>query len=486
MDTVSLSVRPPLPFGDRQYPIEFVEQYGAIKLSEDESSVVVGLVHPDDEVLRARLEDYHGKPIETFAVDRTELSSYLSRYLGEEEGAMAGPDDRVGIDELANDAPVVNFVNGLLLDGIRRGASDIHIEAAASRAQVRYRIDGVLSCGGEFDMGRFGAIASRIKIIANLNILERRRPQDGRITVSLEGQSIDLRTSIVPTAHGESIVLRLFNRADQRIELDQLGYEPADAEVLRSLESVSHGLVLVTGPTGSGKTTTLNAILRELDREKKKVITIEDPVEYLVDGVQQIQTNDAIGLTFDVILRRVLRQDPDVIMVGEIRDTETAELAIRSALTGHLVFATLHTNDAAGAITRLVDMGAKPYLIAAVFRAAIAQRLVRRVCSSCGKSRKATEHEIAALTEQGLKPAKLRSGDGCEVCGNSGFHGRVAIAEIIRADEELEHLILSGADRRAIASAAERAGTVPMIRDGYRKALSGLTTVEEVQRAVGA
>ncbi|MFW6293723.1 MAG: GspE/PulE family protein, partial [Spirochaetota bacterium] len=291
--------------------------------------------------------------------------------------------------------------------------------------------------------------------------------------------------SIVPTSHGESIVLRLFNRADQRIDLDALGYDADDLERLRRLESLSHGLVLVTGPTGSGKTTTLNAILRELDRERLKVVTIEDPVEYLVEGVQQIQTNEAIGLTFDAMLRRVLRQDPDVIMVGEIRDPETAELAIRASLTGHLVFATLHTNDAASAITRLVDMGMKPYLIAAVFRAAVAQRLVRRVCPACSQARTATEHEAAALAEEGLEARDLVAGRGCDECNHTGYHGRVAIAEIVEATPEIEHLILSGADRRDIAQAAVERGASLMLRDGYRKALRGVTTIEDVQRAVG-
>ncbi|HEY9594398.1 MAG TPA: GspE/PulE family protein, partial [Spirochaetia bacterium] len=414
----SLADFAPLPEGSRQYPLEYMDANSVIKLREDEAGIVVGVCDPRNAELLTSLRAFHDGEVAFRCIDRSELSAYLGRRLSviDAEGAKAGlpEDERILLDRLANDAPIVNLVNSLMIEAIRKGASDIHIESFAEEARVRYRIDGVLRTVGRIEKGKFAAVASRIKIMANLNIMERRLPQDGRISVHLGEGSFDVRVSIVPISEGESVVLRLFNTEGIPQQLEDLGLDPEVIAHLRGLGAAPHGLVLATGPTGSGKTTTLNALIREIALESLKVITIEDPVEYRIDGVSQIQTNERIGLTFESLLKRVLRQDPDVIMVGEIRDAATAELAMRAALTGHLVLSTLHTNDAVSVIPRLRNMGVEPYLIAAVLRGAMAQRLVRTVCPSCRVSRKPDERERALLKKYGIASARLVRGKGCE------------------------------------------------------------------------
>jgi type II secretory ATPase GspE/PulE/Tfp pilus assembly ATPase PilB-like protein len=302
--------------------------------------------------------------------------------------------------------------------------------------------------------------------------------------VHLGEGTFDVRVSIVPIAAGESIVLRLFNTGGIPIVLEDLGLDPRSLSLIRTLVSVPHGLVLATGPTGSGKTTTLNAVLRELASERVKIITIEDPVEYVIDGVDQIQTHDRIGLTFDTILRRVLRQDPDIIMVGEIRDAPTAELSVRAALTGHLVLSTLHTNDAVSVIPRLRNMGVEPYLLAAVLRGALAQRLVRRVCQACRKSVTPTREEKELLKRYGLTAARLFRGKGCDACGGTGFKGRTSIVEAFASDEEVEQMILKGERASAIAAHLAEKGFTSLVQNGLSKAVEGITTLDEVEKAV--
>ncbi|MGA2479299.1 MAG: GspE/PulE family protein, partial [Spirochaetia bacterium] len=369
---VTLAEFMPLPEGDNQYPLEYMDANSVIKLREDAEEVLVGACEPENAPLLRSLRNFHGKPVGFFRIDRAELSAYLGRRLSALETqpphSIGENDERILLDRLANDAPIVNLVNSLMIEAIRVGASDIHIESFAEGTRVRYRIDGVLRTVSRIEKEKFPAVASRIKIMANLNIMERRLPQDGRISVHMGDGTFDVRVSIVPIAAGESIVLRLFNTSGSPLGLAELGIDAECQTLIRRMVAVPHGLVLATGPTGSGKTTTLNAVLREIASEMVKVVTIEDPVEYLIDGVGQIQTHERIGLTFESLLRRVLRQDPDVIMVGEIRDSPTAELSVRSALTGHLVLSTLHTNDAVSVIPRLRNMGVEPYLLAAVLR----------------------------------------------------------------------------------------------------------------------
>ncbi|MFP4378146.1 MAG: GspE/PulE family protein [Spirochaetales bacterium] len=485
---ITFAEYPPMRFDENQYPLEFVEAQGVVKLRETSEVVVVAVVPTVDESVLTKLEDFHGRPVEVYEVEREEFRSLLSRELaggdGNEGRGRADTTDAHAIDELANDAPIVNLVNGILLDGVRLGASDIHIDTQRDGAVVRYRVDGVLQTGAPFELGRFPAVSSRIKIMSQLNILERRKPQDGRVTVHVADVSIDMRVSVVPTSTGESIVLRLFNRADRPLSLEELGFTSEGVATLRRLSLMANGLVLVTGPTGSGKTTTLNAMIRELDREHLKIVTIEDPVEYVIEGVDQIQTNDEIGLSFHVLLRRVLRQDPDVIVVGEIRDTETAELAVRAALTGHLVFATLHTNDAASAVTRLVDMGVKPYLLSSVFRAAIAQRLVRRLCEECRREVVAAPASVALAREVGIALEREWAAFGCSRCKETGYRGRLAIHEIIEGSREVEAIIAGGGGTREISDWARAKGIPSMLEVAVAKSVEGRTTMPEIERVV--
>jgi type II secretory ATPase GspE/PulE/Tfp pilus assembly ATPase PilB-like protein len=469
-----------------------MEANGVLKLREDEDSVTVGLTdgggrtETDTAALLERLKRFHRKPCLLVRVDSRELQAYLGRTLsgGGNEGGAPGTGqgtEQLALDRLANDAPIVNLVNSLLIEAIRQDASDIHIESFADRILVRYRIDGALRIVSSITTDQFAGVSSRIKIMANLNIMERRLPQDGRISVHLEGKPFDLRVSVVPVAHGESIVLRLFQRTGNIMSLDELGFDEEQVGAVRQSVALPHGLFLVTGPTGSGKTTTLTAILAELRSEERKIITIEDPVEYLIDGVNQIPTNDQIGLTFDSLLRRVLRQNPNIIMVGEIRDAATAELAVRAALTGHLVLSTLHTNDAVSAVTRLANMGIERYLISGVLRAVLAQRLVRRVCDRCAEKAPPAPAQRARLESFGVEPERLVAGTGCDRCGGTGFHGRIAIGEIFRVDRELEQAIANERDTAKMTDLLAGRGMRSLLADGYRKAARGLTTLSEVE-----
>jgi general secretion pathway protein E/type IV pilus assembly protein PilB len=484
---VNLAQFEPLPTGKEQYGIEFIRQWSAVKLAESDSEVVVGAVDVSQPELGDRLGRYHRKPVRLLPLDAAELASYLGKAMsrGSHQPAAEAADERIMLDKLANDAPVVNLVNSILSDAVRLGASDIHIEAFSEKVFVRYRIDGVLKTQASLEPSRFAAIASRIKVMANLNIMERRLPQDGRITVGVGMDSVDMRVSIVPIARGESIVLRIFGTKEKPIGLADLGFDAARIEAIRGFYRIPHGLILATGPTGSGKTTTLNAMLREIRSEELKIITIEDPVEYLVEGVAQIQTNEQIHLGFETILRRVLRQDPNVIMVGEIRDASTAELAVRAALTGHLVLSTLHTNDAVSIITRLKNMGIEPYLVASTLRGAIAQRLVRRLCPDCARARDPQPSERAVFERFSVKLDSIWEPGGCKRCGGNGYSGRIAIGEIFPMDEGLEELILANAKTTAIKSYLVERGMISLAIDGLTKAAAGITTLGEVEREVG-
>jgi general secretion pathway protein E/type IV pilus assembly protein PilB len=493
MKLISMENFGPIPEGSSQYPIEFIEARGLIKLREDENVVEIGFTEKADEAARNNLESFHRKNVVFIPLDPAELSAFLGNKMGNEKqkapsrsdplkrGAPRA-DQAVLLDKLANDAPIINLVNSICIDGIRCGASDIHLESAGE-LRVRYRIDGILRTVKKIEAERYPAISSRIKIMANLNILERRQPQDGRITVRLGNDQVDFRVSIVPAAGGESIVLRILGRKTAG-SLDELGFNQEQLGTLRRLLRTPHGLILLTGPTGSGKTTTLNAMLRELVSESVKIITIEDPVEFLVEGVNQIQINEQIGLCFDTLLRRVLRQDPNIIMIGEIRDSATAEIALRAALTGHLVLSTLHTTDAASVIPRLNNMGVEPYLIASALRGAAAQRLLRKVCPRCAEERAAAPEERRLLEAAGIRARTLRQGRGCAECGHTGFSGRTVAAELFAADPALEDIILSRANIAALQGHLQNRGMRTLLEDGLEKAALGITTVGEVEREI--
>ena len=380
------------------------------------------------------------------------------------------------------EAPLIRLVHDIITAAIHRRASDIHLEPLASRLRVRYRIDGVLhevaSPPRQFEL----ALLSRVKIMANLSIAEKRLPQDGRMRFVAAGRSLDLRVSSLPTAHGESMVLRILDPASLPLGLPELGFEPDDQRAFAQLLRSPDGIVLVTGPTGSGKTTSLYAALHHLNRPDRKIITVEDPVEYQLSGVNQVPVNLDIGMTFAAALRALLRQAPNIVMVGEIRDRETAEIALNAALTGHLVFSTLHTNDAPSAVTRLLDIGAKPFLIAAALRAVLGQRLVRRICRDCRRAYTPSPREIYALelTSSQLATAEFACGVGCATCAGTGYYGRLGIFELCQVDDALRALIYAKAPAIRLRQQARRAGLRSMREDGVRKVLAGLTTIEEI------
>lgn len=472
---------------EKQYPLEFIEINKALKIREDEKQIVIGVCNVDDFLLREHLQNFHSQNVTFKEIDSEDLSLFLGRKFSksdDKKGTSAvKSDDKNLLDKLANDAPIVNLVNSILLEGIRKKASDIHLEAMPDSARVRYRVDGLLHIAESFEKQMFKAVSTRIKYMSNLNIMESRKPQDGRMTVLLSGKDLDIRVSIVPTASGESIVLRVFDKNKSVGSIETLGLAENDVNDFRKLYNHPFGLLLITGPTGSGKTTTLNSIIREINKTELKTITIEDPVEYRIQGVDQIQTNETIGLTFESILRRVLRQDPDVIMVGEIRDLPTAELAIRAALTGHFVFSTLHTNDSISAIQRLTSMGIPAYLVAAVLRGAAAQRLIRTICPDCREKHTPSPVDKVILERLQINEP-IYKGRGCENCGDTGYSGRSAVYEWFHMNPDLERLIVNGANtdelRRKVFSGEKH----NLQQSISKKLVAGTTTAEEVLKVI--
>jgi general secretion pathway protein E len=394
----------------------------------------------------------------------------------------AAPDDVTLLRDMALEAPVVRLVNLLIDEAVGADASDIHVEPFEESLRVRYRIDGLLYDQEAPPRRLQAAVTSRIKIMAEMNIAERRLPQDGRIRLTARGRRVDIRVSTVPTIHGESIVMRLLDRSSMFLTFDRLGLARGPAEALESLIRRPHGMVLVTGPTGSGKTTTLYAALDKINAPERKIITVEDPVEYQLKGVNQIPVHPAIGLTFASGLRHIVRQDPDVILVGEIRDRETAEIAIQAALTGHLVLSTLHTNDAAGAVTRLQEMGCEPYLVCSALVGVLAQRLVRRICPACRVSDHPDPADLLALGITDTGGIQLSRGAGCDECRGTGYRGRTGIYELLRLTEDARELILARAAAGALRRHAIARGMTTLREDAWAKAGAGVTTVAEIVR----
>ena len=398
------------------------------------------------------------------------------------------PDDVRHLRELAEEAPVVELVNSLFAQAVEQRASDIHLEPEEREFSVRFRIDGVLYTRLRSPRDRFDAVASRLKLISGMDIAERRLPQDGRLSMRASGQAMDVRASALPGVHGESIVLRLLPKERRDLELERLGMAPDHLAMLQAWSREAHGIVLVTGPTGSGKSTTLYATLAASDDGLKKIITVEDPVEFQLPGITQIQTHSDIGLTFAGALRSILRQDPDVIMIGEIRDRETAEIAIQSALTGHLVLSTVHTNDSLGAFTRLIDMGVEPFLVATPLKGVQAQRLVRRVCPQCARPAAhvlpAIEQEARAWADRvpGMGGPRWVEAVGCAACQQTGYRGRVGIYELVPVDEEMQQAVVAGATHPQLRQMARERGYRFLREDGLLKAWQGVTTIEEVLR----
>lgn len=419
----------------------------------------------------------------------------LSQRLRQHAQGQSGSLDARTLRELAEDAPVVAFVNNTLAQALEARASDIHVEPGERECTLRFRIDGVLHTRSTMPMDRYPAIASRVKLIGGLDIAERRLPQDGRIGTRVAGREVDIRISSIPAVHGESLVLRLLPKERGDVGMHRIGMEPDHMAQFQDWLQWPNGLVLVTGPTGSGKSTTLYSALSHINDGVRKLITVEDPVELRLPGVVQIQTQADIGYTFARALRSILRHDPDVIMVGEIRDRETAEIAIQAALTGHLVLATLHTNDALSAVNRLVDMGIEPYLVAAALRAVMAQRLVRRLCPSCAQPHGDAEplaQRWASLAPRTPSAANLPAepqwlmAKGCEACSGTGFRGRVGIYELVTVSPALQHEIAQNAPIERLLELANRDGRRSMVDDGLIKSARGLSTLDEVMRAASA
>jgi type II secretory ATPase GspE/PulE/Tfp pilus assembly ATPase PilB-like protein len=435
----------------------------------------------------------YGKSVSVETVESADLEQLIERLTTSAErsielarAALSGDDDDLTADvrDLANQPPVVRYVNLLVRDAYDAHASDIHLEATRSGLAARFRLDGVLTPAPEPPARLHQAVVSRIKLLAELDIAERRRPQDGRIRVRLEARELDLRVSTVPTMYGESVVLRLLDHGGRPVTLDELGMSSGVLNATRQLAQRPHGMVLVTGPTGSGKTTTLYAALQMRDALREKIITVEDPIEYQLSGIAQVPVHRQAGVTFASALRAILRQDPDVIMIGEMRDHETAEIAVQSAMTGHLVFTTLHTNDAVGAIPRLLDLGVPDYLVAATLEGVLAQRLVRKVCESCTVAYEPPPESVASLSGKPVGRASFMRGAGCPDCRGTGFRGRVGVFELLVVTDEVRDAITHQASRARLRSIAAEAGLVPLRRDGWEKAKKGLTTIEEVLRVV--
>jgi len=427
-----------------------------------------------------------GLKVEPVLVSKTAIGKILSADGDEPDDVPGKPSLDLGnksLEDLANEAPIIKLVNLIIMRAISEGASDIHIEPYEDEAVVRYRIDGMLREISRHSANESPAIISRIKIMANLNIAERRVPQDGRISLRLMDRDFDLRVATIPVLHNEGVVMRILDKNSKILNLSEMGFSPSTFSLFLKQINKPHGIVLLTGPTGSGKTTTLNAAISEINTPDKKIITIEDPVEYEIKGVSQIHVNSKVGLTFAAGLRSILRLDPDVVMVGEIRDTETAEIAIRTALTGHLVFSTLHTNSAPSAVTRLLDMNIEPFLISSCLNAVLSQRLVRRVCPFCHEMKEASSAAKMLFEEVGRKDVKkVVTAKGCDECNNSGYHGRLTIHEFFEMNDKIRELINQKASTDVIFREAVRSGMKTLRADGVEKFLAGHTTAEEIVR----
>jgi general secretion pathway protein E len=483
-------------------PLTFLRARLIVPVALTDGTLVIAMADPLDVEGREAVAKATGRRISVQVGTEEEIREAIEKAHGEGASSMERLVEQVGeeseertIDErverligAASEAPIIRVVNYIIARGIERGASDIHLEPYEKTLRVRYRIDGILEEVESPPKRLQTAILSRVKIMARLNIAESRLPQDGRVKLRIGGQEVDFRVSTVPTLFGESVVIRILDQANVPLNLERLGLPPDMLARFRQMVTVPHGMILVTGPTGSGKTTTLYGALQEVRTAELKIITIEDPVEYQIAGVNQIQVKPQIGLTFASGLRSIVRQDPDVILVGEIRDRETAEIAIHSALTGHLVLSTLHTNDAAGAVTRLLEMGVEEYLLPSSLIGVLAQRLVRTICEKCSAKREispAFREEIQRETGF-VAEGDLRVGKGCDACGGTGYRGRMGIFELLPVDEEIKDLILARSDAGAIRDRAISRGLVLLREDGWDKVRRGLTTIEEVLRVTRA
>lgn len=481
-------------------PVTFMKRFQVLPVQTDADQVVVVMADPFDFSTREIITRTFEQPVLFRRADPETISQYIYRWY-EAEVDMAADEGDAEVDledqlwdnpehlkDMASEAPIIRLVNHLITRAVSLNASDIHIEPRKNHVQIRYRIDGVLHNMESINIKLKSAIISRVKLIAKMDIAEMRLPQDGRIRFAGGGHDIDIRVSSIPAYFGESLVLRLLKQDEINLDLDSLGFPATIRRQFEQAIKLPYGMILVTGPTGSGKTTTLYAALNALNQPDVKIVTVEDPVEYQLDGVNQVQVQAAIGLTFSNLLRSFLRQDPDIMLVGEIRDVETADIAIQSSLTGHMVFSTLHTNDSLGAITRLEDMGVERFMVASAVVAVLAQRLVRRICPDCAASVELTAGEREQLARELQIPVsrvlpRYQRGQGCKTCGNTGYRGRIGIYEYLLLDDAVRRAISRGDDLEALLRKPREDGGIPSLRDdGIDKVAQGITTYEEILR----
>lgn len=471
----------------REIPADIAKKYGVVPVVADEDSITVALSDPMGyDAIDSLRYVLHGRDVEAVISPRAEVLAAMAKLYQDDgvadvqtRGESDGADNFVEGD----DSAVVKLANMLITTAIKMKASDIHLEPMEKEFRVRYRIDGALRKMDSPPKRLQGSIISRIKIMSKMKISEKRVPQDGRIQISVGGKDLDLRVNSVPTNHGESIVMRILDKTNLALGLPQLGFLADDQATFERLIKLPDGVVLVTGPTGSGKTTTLYACLGQINTPDKKLITVEDPVEYQMSGINQVQVNKDVGLDFSAALRSILRQAPNIVMIGEIRDEETAGIAMEAALTGHLVFSTLHTNDAPSAVTRLLDIGCKPFLVASALRAAMAQRLVRAICENCREEYKPSDRDIKMLGSIAkTMPECMYRGAGCERCGRTGYKGRKGIFEIFKVDDTIERLIFDHAPATLLRQRAREMGMRTLREDGMLKVASGMTSLSEVLR----
>jgi len=481
-------------------PQDKAELYQVIAMFKVRDALTVAMSDPQSLFVIDQLTSLTGCRIQPVLCRSSEIASFIAEYYGKsmevdeflstldqtdmevvEDASHASLSE---LEEMAEGSPIINLVNVVVLNAIKEGASDIHIEPDRKRMRVRYRVDGILREVMSNKMELHPAVISRVKVMANLDIGERRRPQEGRIRVAAEGREVDLRVSSLPTVIGEKIVMRILDQSRAIVPLDQLGLDGTSKDAVVEMLSQPYGLILVTGPTGSGKTTTLYSAINMISSMEKNIVTIEDPVEYQLTLINQVQVNERMDLSFANVLRHVLRQDPDVVMVGEIRDRETAEIAIQAALTGHLVISTLHTNDSCGAITRMADMGIEPYLIASALTGVVAQRLVRRICTACRTTFIPPASLLQRVGWKDSKPLTMSVGTGCKHCFDSGYKGRRGIYEMLKVDTDMRNLILTNSTLDQLRDGRNRSGLPSLKESGFQLVRKGETTIEEVMRAV--
>jgi len=479
---------------DEDLPYPFMVEHRVLFLRDDDSTIAI-TDDPTDWSSIEAVRLFQGQELPVQLVPTAQMDDALARaeeYAANNLGSMMQDaevfqssdwgDEEEHLRDLALEAPVVRMVNLIITQAVEKRASDIHVEVGEYKLRVRYRVDGVLHEAESIDKKHHAAVTSRMKLLAKLDIAERRIPQDGRIKMKIEGHDLDMRVATTPTIYGENIVIRLLNQQQVELNFASLGMPDREREQFTHMVEQPQGFILVTGPTGSGKTTTLHTALTHLNSEKVKIITIEDPVEIRLDGINQIQMNPKVGMTFANGLRSIVRQDPDIVMVGEIRDAETADIAIQASLTGHMVLSTLHTNDAAGSIARLADMGVESYLIASALTGALAQRLCRRICPHCAEPYTLSHGYLSDFPEAIEPEYTLQRGRGCEVCDGTGFYGRVGLYELMGANDEMRELIQKSPEAGPIRALARKNGTKLLRECGWQAMVEGVSTVEEVRR----